>query len=120
MTSGLQRLELSKGFSDGIRSDKLLKTLNSIMGKRFDPVRRKHGDCRGANVRGKAGQTGGEVFSISDLLRGRFALEQFAALSLTPIAPKDSWPELVGQNANSVKAIIEKDNPQVTVVPLPA
>ncbi|KAK3411394.1 hypothetical protein EUGRSUZ_I00167 [Eucalyptus grandis] len=33
-------------------------------------------------------------------------------------APKSSWPELLGQNAGSVKATIEKENPLVTVVPL--
>lgn len=33
--------------------------------------------------------------------------------------PKNSWAELVGENANSVMAIIEKDNPCMTVVPLP-
>ncbi|KAF7847091.1 hypothetical protein BT93_L3373 [Corymbia citriodora subsp. variegata] len=35
-------------------------------------------------------------------------------------APKSSWPELLGQNASSAKATIEKENPLVMVVPLPA
>ncbi|KAI6680141.1 hypothetical protein NL676_034022 [Syzygium grande] len=33
---------------------------------------------------------------------------------------KNSWPELVGQDADKAKAIIEKDNPWMKVVPLPA
>ncbi|KAK3423242.1 hypothetical protein EUGRSUZ_F00210 [Eucalyptus grandis] len=35
-------------------------------------------------------------------------------------ASKSSWPELLGQNADSAKAAIKKDNPLVTVIPLPA
>ncbi|KAF8044036.1 hypothetical protein BT93_A2119 [Corymbia citriodora subsp. variegata] len=37
-----------------------------------------------------------------------------------PPATRSNWPELLGQNANSAKATIEKENPLLKVIPLPA
>ncbi|KAF7848838.1 hypothetical protein BT93_C1454 [Corymbia citriodora subsp. variegata] len=43
----------------------------------------------------------------------------FSGICTGPLGSREEWPELVGQNAERAKAVIEKDNQYVTVVLVP-
>ncbi|KAF8024441.1 hypothetical protein BT93_F1576 [Corymbia citriodora subsp. variegata] len=42
-----------------------------------------------------------------------------SGMCTSPNGSRDEWPELVGQNAKRAKAVIERDNPYVTVILVP-